>query len=424
MEAVVTDVTRGPDVDADPGAEAATPQTARGDGLAGRSAWVASTYFAEGLPYSVVHQVAAQMFTAMGASLGAIGLTSLYGLAWNLKFAWSPLVDQTGTTRRWLWLLELALAGAIALVALPASRGDLSSIARVLVAVSVLAATHDVAVDGFYVRTLDTEAQTALSGLRVTAYRAALLVGRGGLVTLAGLTSWPVCFGVAGALLFAQAIAHARLLPRPASDRPAEVTGDFAHKFSEGFRTFLRQPGIGPSLAFLLTFRAGDALMFAMNAAFLQWLGLDTTAQGVFSGTFGTAASVAGSLVGAAIITGRGLDKTLFPIALAQSLAIPLYALLAIGRPALPWIVAVVLVEQFVAGIGTAAFMVFIMRRARGAHKATHFAIATALMSVATTAVGSASGFLAGAVGFFAFFLLAFAASLPGVALARWVPRD
>ena len=33
------------------------------------SPWVASTYFAEGLPYSIVHQVATQLFTAMGASL-------------------------------------------------------------------------------------------------------------------------------------------------------------------------------------------------------------------------------------------------------------------------------------------------------------------------------------------------------------------
>ena len=33
--------------------------------------WTITTYFAEGLPYSMVHQVSAELFTAVGASLVA-----------------------------------------------------------------------------------------------------------------------------------------------------------------------------------------------------------------------------------------------------------------------------------------------------------------------------------------------------------------
>ena len=40
--------------------------------------WVSSTYFAEGFPYAIVHQVAEVLFKEMGASLQAIGLTALF----------------------------------------------------------------------------------------------------------------------------------------------------------------------------------------------------------------------------------------------------------------------------------------------------------------------------------------------------------
>lgn len=418
----------------------AEPPASPGDARAGatRTAvpWVVSTYFAEGLPYSLVHQTAAQFFVAMGASLQAVGLTALYGLAWNLKFAWSPLVDRHGTQKRWLCLTEAALALAVAALALPAGRGDLGLVARGLVVVSVLAATHDIAVDGFYLRALPgRRAQAALSGLRVTAYRAALLVGNGALVALAGVTSWQVCFGVGAAMLLALAAGHAALLPgeertrglsspgeAPAGERAA---GEAAPppRYVDAFLSFLRQPQIVASLAFIVLFRAGDALMFAMNAPLLRSLGYGTIGRG-FLGGLATAGAITGAVIGGAVIARVGQRRALFPMTLAQSLAILLYVVLAALRPGLPLTVAVVVVEQIVAGMGNAALMVFLMHRCRGEYQASHFAVGSALMSLATTTVGAASGYLAARLGFPAFFAVAFAASLPGVALARFVPKE
>ena len=91
--------------------------------------WTLTTYFAEGLPYSIVHQVSAEYFTAFGASLAAIGYTSFYGLAWNLKFLWSPLVDRFGTLRRGNIATEVLLAVPLAGIALRANQGDLVCVA-------------------------------------------------------------------------------------------------------------------------------------------------------------------------------------------------------------------------------------------------------------------------------------------------------
>ena len=61
--------------------------------------WVGTLYFAEGFPYSLVRQISTVYFKDFGASLQAVGLTSLYGLPWVLKFAWAPLADAFATKR-------------------------------------------------------------------------------------------------------------------------------------------------------------------------------------------------------------------------------------------------------------------------------------------------------------------------------------
>ncbi|WP_437758313.1 MFS transporter [Sorangium sp. So ce1389] len=413
------------------GAEAARRGAAAGaPGAAARGAsrglWISSTYFAEGLPYAIAHKVAGEFFTAAGASLEIIGLVSLYGLPWNLKFLWSPLVDLHGSSRRWLVGAEIALAVILLGLAAAADSGALGLVAALFGLVAVAAATHDIAVDGFYLQALDKDAQAAFSGLRVGAYRLALLAGAL-LVALAGWASFGASFAVAAAGLALLAGAHGVGLPRPAAAARPEAAGTGAavglRRYVEPFRAFLRQPRIASSLAFILCYRAGDALMFAMSSPLLKSLGLDTAARGNVGG-IGTVASIAGSTLGGVIIKRWGLARTIFPIALMQSLAILLYVALAWSRPALPWIVVLVTLEQFVAGVGTAVLVVFLMRRCMDGYKSSHFAIGSALMSVSATFAGSVSGYLAARVGFTAFFAIAFAASIPGVVLSRWVPRD
>ncbi len=394
--------------------------------------WVVSTYFAEGLPFSLVRQTTAELFTALGMRLADIGMTGLYGLAWNLKFLWSPLVDRYGTSRRWLVATEAALGAVVLALSFFARESGLVTFARGLVLVALLAATHDIAVDGYYLRILSKERQAAYSGARVAAYRAAMLAGKSGLVALGGYgalgaRSWTLAFALAGGALLALALIHALTLPAE-PPRPARE-GTAAGFYREALRSFLKQPRVGATLAFILVYNAGDALMFAMSPPFLKSLGYATTSRGGLA-ALTTLALIAGSIAGGAIIARASLKRALFPIALGQSAAILLYVALATIRPSAPLLIAAVaIVEQLAAGVGSSAFVVFLMRRCAGEHKASHFALGSALMSVASTIAGATSGFLAerlgaGEHGYASFFMIAFAASLPGVALAAIVPKD
>jgi PAT family beta-lactamase induction signal transducer AmpG len=386
--------------------------------------WVASTYFAEGLPYSIVHQVSMELFTSMGASAQVVGLTALYGLPWNLKFLWGPVMDRYGTLRRWAIVLEALLGLAIALIAWPAHQLDLAGAARLFLVVAVLAAAQDVAVDGFYMRALGKTDQAQLSGLRAGAFRLAMLAGKGGLVMLAGRVSWRACFYGGGGAMLLLAVIHAFALPRERPrEGPAIDATSPAGFYVDAFRTFLAQPGARVSLAFILVYRAGDSMMFAMSSKLLDHLGVTLAQRGALNGVAG-AAGIAGSMVGGVVIARLGLRRTLAPITVLQALAILLYAAIAARAPAPFWIDAAVIAERVVEGVGSAALVVFLMRRCAGQYRASHFAIASAAMSLGATGLGSASGFLLSRLGYPEFFAVAYLAAIPGVFLARIVPTD
>ena len=182
--------------------------------------WCFSIYFAEGFPFSIIRSVSTLFFRDRGVSLEAVGLTTFFGLPWILKFFWGPLVDEFASKRRWLLAMEAALAvliGAAAfLVPLPAAP---RLIAILFFAGAFIAATHDIAIDGYYLAALDRQEQTKFLGYRVMAYRMAMLTGTGVIVTIGTAFSWMAAFLCAGLLLGLLAAYHYFFLPEPEQER-------------------------------------------------------------------------------------------------------------------------------------------------------------------------------------------------------------
>lgn len=388
------------------------------DDRAARAApWVATTYFAEGLPYSIVNQVASEYLTAMRTDLVTLGLTSLYHLPWNFKFAWAPFVDRLLGMRTWLIVMQL-LVGLLTIgLSFVVARGDMTWFFVGLGVIAMAAATHDIAIDGFYLVSLGKRDQASLSGMRVAAYKIALMVGKGALVTLGGIFTFFHAFAAAGAVLVILAVVHMLVLPAvPRAATPPR--GEGLRGFLAGFVSYLSRKDAGLAIALLLTYRAGDALMFAMNSPFLRDLGLGTEMRGIVSGGIGNVASILGGIIGGFFIARRGLARTLFPIVVIQGFAILLYVMLAVTTPSVTVISVVVVIERLVEGFGTAGLSVFLMRRSRGDFPATHFAVGSALASLASTGAGVASGFLAQAFGYTVFFTVAFLVTIPGMILA------
>jgi PAT family beta-lactamase induction signal transducer AmpG len=467
--------------------------------------WIPTTYFAEGFPYGLVRLMSTAYFKDHGASLQAIGLTSLLGIPWTIKFLWAPFVDAYSTKRRWLLSVEITIvAGLVLLGAASQTPAPLVVGAAVFMMLAFFAATHDIAIDGYYLEALDQKERARFVGVQSAAYRVALITGGGGIAWVCGRFSWLIGYLVAASVLFGVWALNSARLPRieeakrPAVElfqyllKPAHlaavvaaaaaVVGLWAVLRSEdvkpalgplarvsapmwvvfgllvvlsvvavragaikrklyasdshyalAFVDYLDRPRIGIVLAFIATFRIGEALLQNMAYPFLRDIGISLAQYGIAHNTFGILATVVGSIMGGVLIARFGLHRCMWPFVLALNCLNFLYMLLALkyryilenpdaGRADFPLVCLLISAEAFGAGFGNAAFTVFIMRTTKASYKAAHFAIGTGLMNIAGTMAGVVSGFLAAAVGFPIYFGLTFLLTLPNMALIPLLP--
>src|SRR3990170_4990863 len=150
--------------------------------------WIPSLYYAEGIPYVVAMTVSVIFYKRMGVSNTDIALyTSWLYLPWVIKPLWSPVVDALRTKRFWIIASQLIITlglGSIALsVPLP---GFFKWTLVFFWLLAFSSATHDIAVDGFYMLGLSKHDQAWFVGFRAGFYRLAMITGQGLLIMLAG----------------------------------------------------------------------------------------------------------------------------------------------------------------------------------------------------------------------------------------------
>jgi PAT family beta-lactamase induction signal transducer AmpG len=400
----------------------------------------------------VLHQIAAEFLTAAGLPPSQVGYTSALHLTSTLKFLWSPIVDLVGSFRQWMFATQAVLGALIGLLAVLAhdlaqSSGghDTSLIWLTLIAIGVASATHDIACDGYYMDALPKDDQARYAGVRVAAFRVAMLVGNSGLVYLGGRYNWLLGLGVAAALMLGLAVGHRLLLPRGANERarraaPSRAAGARLAHVREAYLSFLRQDRALLVVLFLLTYKLGDALMFNMSKVMLRDLGVSTAERGVING-FGTAASIVGAVIGGAWIARASLARAIVPITVLMAATQPIYLIIAapslpmsLGEladapafflgglaPSLTTIGVIMVIEQLCGGMAVAAQMVFLMRRCHPDHKAAHFAFGTAIYALSQMATGAYSGWVYQAQGPIVYFALACVACIPCLLIVPFV---
>ena len=150
--------------------------------------WVPPLYFAEGLPYVLVMTVSVIMYKRLGISNTEIALyTSWLYLPWVIKPLWSPVVDNLKTKRFWIILMQVIIGAALGGVALTIpTAGFFKYSLAFFWLLAFSSATHDIAIDGFYMLGLSKHRQALFVGIRSTFYRFAMIAGQGLLIILAG----------------------------------------------------------------------------------------------------------------------------------------------------------------------------------------------------------------------------------------------
>src|SRR3954462_6412244 len=151
--------------------------------------WVPSLYFSQGIPYVIVMTMSVVMYKRLGVSNTDIALyTSWLYLPWVIKPLWSLFVDITRTKRFWVVSMQFLVSLGLASVAYSIRGSAFFRSSLFLFWIMAFAsATHDIAADGFYMLSMSAHEQAWWVGMRSTFYRAAMIVGSGLLVVLAGV---------------------------------------------------------------------------------------------------------------------------------------------------------------------------------------------------------------------------------------------
>lgn len=494
-----------------------TPDASRQPLLKSKLFWVGVLYFSEGFPLGVFYEIFPVYFRQQGVELAKIGVLSLLGLAWTLKFLWAPAIDYFRHHRRWMAAADVAMGAVMIHFAMQAGLGP-----TVWVAIGVftmLSATNDIAIDGYTIELLSKGELGLANGVRIGMYRVGMLAS-GAVLMASDALGWEGAFACAALIFFVLAAVslaapaeRAVVVPRASvgaevaalarSPSALAVVAGFALgvlwlvdrtvKWSAGSATFwpaafavaaglalvagllgrrsgsdassrapgrtgarepgppaadplaggvvfgallelLRRPGIVPVLVFILIFKLPDAAMGFMVKPFWVDSGFTAAQIGLVSVNIGLALSIAGGIAGGWITDRIGILHALWTLGLVQAASNLGYWAAALALPAVPAGSAVPAahqailysasaLESFTGGLGTAAFLAFLMAIVRKDRAATEYALLSSVFALSRSVAGWAGGLGAQSMGYANWFLLTFFLAFPALILLPWVKR-
>jgi len=461
--------------------------------------WVGILYFAQGFPFGVFYDVLPVHFRQQGVDLREIGLLSLLGLAWTVKFLWAPAVDYYRHHRRWMLAVDLAMGVCLLYLSMQAGFGPPVWVAIGLF--TLLSATNDIAIDGYTIELLEKNELGLANGVRNGMARVGILAAgvvlilsdtlgwpgayllAAGIIGLMGivcqyaprerpvavakqrlfllrlllaalalvLTGYAVQLGVRHGLeivvpvnsavangvavivtvLLMAAAASLWLRRNPARAPRAPVVS--VPLFS-ALAEMLRRPYILPVILFVLTFKLGDAAMGFMVKPYWVDSGFSATQIGLVSVNLGLILSIAGGLAGGWFTDRVGIFKALWVLGLFQAVSNLGYvwaaSVVPLGAPGVTvafehqlLMYSASAVESFTGGLGTAAFLAFLMSIVSQRYSAAEYALLSSLFALTRHLAGFASGYGAHYLGFAPYFLLTFFLAFPAYLLLPWVRK-
>lgn len=492
-----------------PDAPAAAPRT---PAYKRKLFWVALLYFSEGLPLGVFYDIFPVYFRQQGVNLADIGLLSLLGLAWTVKFLWAPAIDWARRHRWWVSGANFGMAFVMWFFAGGVGSDGFAFGPWVWIAIGAftfLSATNDIATDGYTIELLDRHEYGLANGLRIGFYRVGMLFA-GAVLMVSGFYGWPSAYVLGGAVftgnglmaLFAprekphvstnttvrnelrllreqplwiaalalvlggllwpalaplanllgwsvvaqwnatwwfRGLLPVALMFAGAALMVAAAHGPRAALMREGpvfgaWVELLARPGMLAILLFILLFKLGDAAMGFMVKPFWVDSGFTNQQIGLVSVNLGLALSIGGGLLGGWYVDRVGIFKGLWVLGLWQALSNLAYAAAADAVPRavqgseipllhLAYVYGASGLESFTGGLGTGAFLAFLMAITSRAKATTEYAILSSIFAFSRAVAGWAGGIGAQELGYATYFFLTFWLSFPAYVLLPRVRR-
>ncbi|TNF31425.1 MAG: MFS transporter [Deltaproteobacteria bacterium] len=362
-----------------------------------------------------------------GIDLTTIALLNLIGIAYLLKVLWAPALDRftppfLGRRRGWALITQVAVAAGLVGMALTSPATGPAAVAIFALVVAFASASQDIVLDAYKTDVLHDRERGFGAAVFVTGYRLAMMVAGGVCAVLADELGWSAAYlamaGLMGVGILATLAAPVpEYAPKPPRSLGAAVVEPLVELFS-------RKAAIWILLAVVL-YKVGDAFAAGLFTAFLKKeLQFSPTEIGIVRKSVGFFATTGGILVAGIVMTRLGLWRSLLAFGVFQAASNVIFMVLAEAGHDYALMVTSVAVENVTSGMGTAAFVAFLMALCDHRYTATQYALLSSLAYLGRVVIAPLSGPAVEAVGWTSFFGLSIVAALPGLALLVVLRRN
>ncbi len=377
---------------------------------------LAALYLSQGLPYGFFTQALPVLMRQQGISLAAIGLSSLLALPWALKFLWAPWVDRYGWQRlgrRRSWILPIQGLSILLMLSLsPLDPGrQLPWIMGAVLLINLLAATQDIATDGWAVELLSPKERGLGNGVQVGAYRLGMIIGGGVILMILERLGWSYSFFLMAGLLLLMS-----LPPLLSSEAPSKESLPIEGTFSSIWGYF-QAPGRLPWILILIAYKSFDALASPMVKPMMVDQGYLLAEIGALLGAGGSIAGLLGALLGGLGVLWLGKRRALLLFGLLQVIAVSFYLLPAQELGGTSLLLGAVCADHLFGSMATTALFTLMMDHVRPGQAGADYSLQASVVVITTGLSASLSGFSAQALGFSGHFLLSTLLSLLGLLL-------
>ncbi len=372
-----------------------------------------------GVPLLLTISVLQAWMKTEGVDLTVIGLFSLVGLPYTLKFLWAPLFDRftlpfLGRRKGWIVISQLLLMAAIAFLGGTDPARSPWMVAFAAFLVTFFSASQDIVVDAYRREDLRDEELGLGSSLYIYGYRIGMLLASGGGLILADHIPFSMVYWImAASLIPGLVVTLFTPEPTPASGRPETLAQAVAAPLAEYFS----RDGAILILMFIMLYKLGDTMAAAMTMPFYLDMGFTKTEVGTVVKLFGFWATLGGTFTGGLLMLKLGINRSLWLFGILQALSTAGFAWLAMVGHSLPLLSGVIAFENISSGMGTAAYAAFMAAMTDKRFTATQYALLTSLMGIPRIVAAAPTGFFAKQLGWESFFWLCTIIALPGMLL-------
>ena len=352
--------------------------------------------FSSGLPLALSGGTLQAWLTVEGVDIKTIGLFSLVGIPYTLKFLWSPLMDRFvvpifGRRRGWIIVSQVFLIGIILGMSATSLQNGLWVLAFLAFFLTFVSASQDVAIDAYRTEVLHERERGMGAAVSVTGYRVAMLVSGALALILSEYIGWRATYILMALIMFLGVIA-AWFGPEPTS--PGIPPATMKEAVQGPFKEFFSRSGVWSLLGLIVLYKLGDAFAGSLTTTFLiRGVNFSVGEVGAINKGMGLASTIIGALFGGVLMARFRLFKSLLIFGIFQAISNLSFMILAMVGKNYPLMIFTIAFENLAGGMGTAAFVAFLMALCDHRFTATQFALLSALASLGRVFVGPVLAF-------------------------------